>query len=587
MRMMKAWIRGLLLAATTLLPLGAADYVVDPQRGSDSGDGTAAAPWQSFEPLNARALTAGDCVTVHPGRLSSTLAPRACGSAEQPVRIRFLPGRYDWEPAGLLRRRLAISNTNDCPEEPKAIAMELAGVRHLRVEGKQAHFFCRGKMVQIHLEEAADVCLSGFSFDYARPTVSEYRVTELGEHHALCRVHADSAYRLEGGRLIWVGEGWELPSEDCWAQVVRDVNTARRGAPLLGRQRLRELEPGLLRAEFERNPGLELGCGYQERSQRRDGCGVFCERSERIRLVDVEMNFMHGMGIVCQFSQDLRFSCLRVVPSRGRTAAAWADILHCSGCMGQLVVEECLLSAANDDAINVHGTHLRLSALHPDRCGGTLRFCHPQTFGFAAFREGDAVQFTDGETLLPLGEATVRRAELSADGRSMELRWDAPAPETCRCGRDVLENLSATPALTVRHCMVRGITTRGFLVTTRRPVRIIGNGFVSTGMPALLIENDANYWFESGPVQDMEIRGNRFIRCAEPVICFNPQVLRHAGAVHRNIRIEDNDFELLRGCALGLRATEAVSFLGNRCRAPEPAQAPLIRCDHSPQPTTD
>ncbi|OKI45819.1 hypothetical protein A6A29_30005 [Streptomyces sp. TSRI0281] len=63
-------------------------------------------------------------------------------------------------------------------------------------------------------------------------------------------------------------------------------------------------------------------------------------------------------------------------------------------------------------------------------------------------------------------------------------------------------------------------------------------------MSSVFISSDACRWYESGPVRDVLIRNNAFLRPASPVIFVEPtdQVTDEADAVHRNIRVEDNEF---------------------------------------------
>lgn len=577
---------GTMLGIALLVTAEAREYVVDPVRGTDSGEGSAASPWQSFAPLNRVKLEAGDHVTVHPGELRASLAPQGGGKEGEAVSIRFLPGDYHWIPGQLNARPLIISNTNDRPHDDKTIAMDLQGNRHLHISGDGAHFYCHGKMVQIHLDRCADIRLSGFSYDYARPTVSEYTATRVTAHYTDFTVHPDSQYRIENGRIIWMGHGWSL-DDTGWVQEVDPVRrTVRRNGPSIMRMPSEEIAPGIIRVRYPHNPGFFPGNTYQYRAYTRDCCGVFCHRSSRIQYEKLSFHFMHGMGIVSQFSRDLTFDKLRVAPREGskRTACAWADILHFSGCSGHITVRDSLLSHANDDAINVHGTHLRIMKAEGNKL--TVRFMHKQTWGFAAFAPGDSVQFTSARHLRSLGEAVITRADLSADGREMTLEIDREVPTGVTPERDVLENVSATPSITVERCKVDMISTRGFLLTTRRPIIIRDTEFIRTGMPAILVENDANFWFESGPVHNMLIEGCRFDTCSEPVICFNPQNKIFQGAVHRNIRIENNHFELMKGCALQLYSTEHCSFLNNTFHNPT-KYSPLFLLRHADHFTHD
>lgn len=49
---------------------------------------------------------------------------------------------------------------------------------------------------------------------------------------------------------------------------------------------------------------------------------------------------------------------------------------------------------AQDDPINVHGTHLKVIAYEPGN-KIVVRFMHPQSYGFEAFFPGDEVEFTE------------------------------------------------------------------------------------------------------------------------------------------------------------------------------------------------
>jgi hypothetical protein len=108
------------------------------------------------------------------------------------------------------------------------------------------------------------------------------------------------------------------------------------------------------------------------------------------------------------------------------------------------------------------------------------------------------------------------------------------------------------------------IPTRGFLITTRRPVRVEDNDFHATNMSAILIENDASGCFESSCVRDMLIRNNRFHHCGEPVIQINPHNSVSNPEVHRNIRIENNVFHLRGYITIGAKSTTGLRVTGNR-----------------------
>ena len=80
------------------------------------------------------------------------------------------------------------------------------------------------------------------------------------------------------------------------------------------------------------------------------------------------------------------------------------------------------------------------------------------------------------------------------------------------------------------------------------------------------ISDDANSWFESGPAREVTIRGNRFLKCGEPVIRIRPenQTADPREPVHENIRILDNWFQLTGNDAISARSTRGLTITGNR-----------------------
>jgi hypothetical protein len=80
-----------------------------------------------------------------------------------------------------------------------------------------------------------------------------------------------------------------------------------------------------------------------------------------------------------------------------------------------------------------------------------------------------------------------------------------------------------------------------------------------------LIGDDAKSWYESGMVNDVTIRHNRFINCGTPVIHIAPENEEIAldNPVHRNIRIVDNKFRLNNNPVLHAKSTQGLHVLDN------------------------
>ncbi len=547
-------------------------YHIDPASGDDSRSGRSPAQsWRSLKPLHALLLAPGDRVFLSPGKYAETLMPMGAGTADRPVEIHFAKGEYDFFPAKAKRLALHISNSNDDPHTPKPVAVLLQGVKHFRLQGNGSDLFVHGKMIKILCDHAEDVAVSGLAFDYRRPLVSEFTILGVAEHHADVEIQKDCTYAIENGRFVWIGEGWRSNGTGLNQEVdpADDGRTWRRGGgPLGGVTKAEELAPFRVRLHFNANPGFTKGRIIQFRETFRDMVGGFIVHSRDIAFRDGAFYALGGMGVVHQFSENITYERMRLAPriGGGRTTCAWADMLHFSGCRGRILVDTVTFSGSHDDPVNVHGTYLRLVD-KPAPQQVRVRFMHPQTYGFPAFFAGDTVEFVNHDTLRAYGTNQVVAAEMEG-GKDMLLTLRDPVPPTA--ANDVLENVTWTPSVTIRNCHVSSDSCRGFLLATPRPVVVEGCTFVKTTMSAILIGGEANSWFESGPVRDVVIRGNTFVRCGEPVIHIEPEnrSARPGEPVHRNIRIEGNTFQLKGNTAISAKSVQGLRITGNRFSSP-------------------
>ena len=544
---------------------GGTTYHIDPVAGDDQHAGLARdSAWKSFHHINRLTLAAGDRVEIAaPGPFDQTLALAGAGTAANPVEVRFAPGRYDFHPANSSRQTYQISNTNDDPEGGKAVAILLAGARHLRVSGPGATVVCRGRMIEVCVDGCEDITVSGLSFDYHRPTVSEFRAGAAGDGHIDLAIHEHSQYSISNGKITWLGEGWSKTTGLAQELDLESGIVRRRRDPLAGLS-LEEIRPFLVRARGPHD--MKPGRVYQIRDTRRDCAGVFTRHSRDITWRNVNFRFMHGMGLVHQFSENLTFDSVAIAPdpAGGRTTAAWADCLHLSGCKGRVRVLNSVFSGAHDDAINIHGTYLRFAGRTSDR-EIRVRFMHPQTFGFMAFHPGDAIEFLHSDTMATYASNRVAAARME-NPKDLILTLENALPDNIG-DNDVIENITWTPEVEIRGCRVSHIPTRGFLLTTRGKVLVENNEFLATHMSAIQIDADAASWFESGCVRDLAIRRNRFIRCGDPVIDIHPRNSAPNPSFHRNLRIEHNEFVLRGGHAVRAKSTKGLRVTGNSIRS--------------------
>lgn len=506
-------------------------------------------------------------------------AIEACRESGAQV-LTFPEGRYDFWPAEAVQKEYFVSNTStedECPSKVKTIGLLFENMNGLTIEGNGSHFMFHGRMITWAMDTCQNMKIRNVSMDFERPTMSELTFREVHADHLIIDIHPDSWYELRDGKIQFYGEGWAMKR---FHSILADTIAGRYYYssidPIL-KGKATEIAPLSLRidGDFSKvryQPGQIL----TTRDPHRDQVGAFVNRSKNIELENVAMHYMHGLGIVSQFSENLTYRNVRVVPSRGRAISGFADGMHFSGCRGKVLIENCNFRGMHDDPINVHGTYLQLTEIQsPTRF--KIRFMHGQTYGFDAFLKNDTVAWVTAAALQTKGTTTVKDARLISE-REMIVELADPLPKGIVVG-DCLENLTWTPELTVRGSRFQMTNTRGMLVSTPRKVVIEDNDFQSTGMYAILIAGDVNSWFESGAVTDVLIRNNRFSGCGfnygennSYSISIEPEnhtiVPKHW--VHRNIRIEDNTFRVPNGLVVRARSTDGLTITENRINIQHP-----------------
>lgn len=559
---------------------GNTTYFVNPKTGNDTADGKSANnAWKTLSPLNKLNLATGDKVELFPGEYKYSLHLAGSGTTAEPMIVRFAPGDYNFISDTAIRRNYHFSNANDAPYRPKEVALCFENVSNYKIEGQGARIIINGRMVETVLDHCQNFTVTGLEYTYDRPTVSEFKAVAYGDKWVEIEINKQCDYTIENGQLYWVErEGnqiaWQAvqiydPASGYlyrdWGDHFSNVTSAT------------EISPGRVKLNCSSQPKLKQNVIYQTREWPRYYVGHFIRGSKDIVFKDINVDFMHGLGFLNEFCENLTYENVKVIPrkSSGRTCSAWCDALHFSGCKGQIIVKDCVFSGVNDDPINVHGTHLKImQKTAADKI--RVRFMHALTYGIEAFRAGDDIEFVRNESLKIYASNKVKAVEKLNDYELL-LTLENPAP-TDIGPADVIENITWTPDVHISGCLVELDSTRGFLVTSRGKVIIEDCQFIKTSMAAILIANDAgttanpeNSWYESGPVRDVIIRNNKFIKCAEPVIYIEPENPIYDGPVHKNISILNNEFELSKqyDIAISAKSTQGLTITGNTFKTAE------------------
>lgn len=456
------------------------------------------------------------------------------------------------------------SNTAKQHENPSGLkhtAIYLKNKKDIVIDGNGATVLVHGKMTPLIFDCCENITVKNLVVDYARPTMSEYTV--LSNDNGICdiKINEDCLYRIDGNEIIWLGENdkngkpyWEdshvgnrrynkiyNPETELCRDFRRDD---------MAFEKIEELGDFRLKVHFKKKDvDFVSGEIMQTRNIVRDQTGALFNRCKNLVFDNLRIRFMHGLGMVSQFCNSVTYRNCDFTPAKGRTVASTADFFQFSGCKGKITVENCKARGAHDDYINVHGTHLRIVEKHNER-SVTVRFMHAESWGFQAFEVGDELEFIKWDTLIPYEKTKVTAFEKLND-TDIKLTFDRDLPEI-EIGKDVVENATWTPDLLVKNCDFGPTSGRGILCTTRGKVIIENNRFHKLWGPALLLEDDCNFWYESGYTNEIIFRNNSVVQCEyarmwekSPVIRYTPKVMdeNSTAFVHGKLTLTGNAFE--------------------------------------------
>ncbi len=501
---------------------------------------------------------------------------------EDGTTVSFAPGTYHFWPDNAIKRVLYLSNTDSVKYPEKDIAILLENKKKLTIQGNNTAFIFHGNVMMFAVLGCEDIRFEGITFDYACPSTIDVTVTAAGPEGdgAAAQVSFSPVYGCEtdGRNVTWESERSPYTGKAYWTgknglvlsqHYHRDTGMVQRTSEDLfyNCTAAKKTGSGGLRLLYSGKRNISAGDVFQIRDTIRDSSGIFISGSRNVTLYDLRIGYMHGIGIICQCTENLEVGHVRFqTVEAGRSTASAADFLQVSGCKGKVWIHDSVFDNPHDDPINVHGTFLKVRESAGRKL--VLQYCHDQTMGFQSVFEGDVLRFYDSGTLLPVGEPyNVVRAEGpgSENLTLMEIELDREFSEVS--SHDIVaENISWTPDVLIENNRFEAVSTRGVLVSTCGSVVIRDNTFDRMLMAGIYISCDANGWYESGPVRDVLIERNTFSRCNSYAVLVEPTntVLSEDKKVHENIRIRENTLTGMRLPAVRIKSSGNVSVTDNR-----------------------
>lgn len=432
-----------------------------------------------------------------------------------------------------------------------------------------------------HIHNSTDVSISGLSIEYDYPFVLEGRVVanSAEDRSFTIDVHPDNRFKIEDGELLFMGYDWESPLGE---NIVFDPDTR---SPIYSTELYDVPNASSMKARLLSGSLVELsncrarvmppvGSIYTDKGPHgtnRRYPAFSVQNSNGVTLKSIDIHQSGAMALIVERSSGLRLDGFNTFVREGsdRMLSASADATHFVNCRGVVVLENCRFESMLDDATNIHGTYMKLDQV-VDTNRFRASFGHYQQEGFEFAAKGDTIQFINRATLMPLGVGVVESIDMrSENSYYIDSTFDLRTIE----GLDVaVENISYIASAVIRNCRVRYNRARSLLISTKGDVLIERCEFASM-MAGIRVCGDANYWFESGDVGNLTVRGNRFtdlgiggyspqaILQIDPVISKNK---RGEGYYHRKVVFEDNLIETFDSQVIYALSVDSLIIRNNR-----------------------
>ena len=503
------------------------------------------------------------------------------------VILRFPEGRYEFHEKGAAVREYYISNHDQT--NPKKVGIALEDMKNLTLDGQGSEFVFHGRMLPVSLLRSENCLLKNFSIDFENPHIAQVKIVENDPQDGII-FEPDSwvDYRIAKDSIFEAyGEGWTM--RHSWGIAFDGdtkhlvYNTSDIGCPTKGAS---EVAPRRIHAPGWKDARLVPGTVVAMRGWGRPTPGIFLSHDVNTTIENVKVHYAEGMGLLAQLCENItleKFGVCLKGDADPRYFTTQADATHFSGCKGKIVSCNGLYEGMMDDAINVHGTYLKV-VKRVDDCTLVGRYMHGQSWGFEWGCPGDEVQFIRSNTMELVGKQnkiiSIRPydKEQTEGAREFLITFQEPVDQVINEQSGFgIENLTWTPEVLFSGNVIRNNRARGSLFSTPRKTIVENNLFDHTSGAAILLCGDCNGWFETGACRHVIIRKNRFVNALTNLFQFTNAVISiypeipdlkgqqqyFHGGPEGGIVIEDNEFETFDAPILYAKSVDGLVFRNN------------------------
>lgn len=497
------------------------------------------------------------------------------------VIIEMEEGRYYFHTEKAVKRRYFISNHDQT--EYKKVGVPLENLHNVTLQGNGAEFIFYGSMLPLSLVGSKNCTLQDFSIDFINPHISQAEVISNNGKQVIYRLEPWVEWTVKDSVLYTHGEDWEYKSDYSIAFDGKKRNIIADTSDMFVKTKgVYVNADGNIVANGWNNNKLKVGDKIAIRTGDRPAPGIFLADNVNTKIENITVHYAEGMGLLAQMCENIDINKFNVALRNNdpRYFTTQADATHFSGCKGIINVRNGIYESMMDDAINVHGTYLRIV----ERTNNNTLLCeymHIQSYGFRWGEPGDEVQFVQSNTMEIAGEKNHIKSITPVDAAindgvklfSIEFTNEVPVNIDPTKGNFGVENLTWTPEVVFEGNIIRNNRARGALFSTPRKVVASYNLFDHTSGSGILLCGDCNGWYETGACRDVLIEGNTFINPLTSMFQFTnaiisifpeiPQLEQQKQYFHSGIVIRNNVFNTSTPHLLYAKSVDGIVFKSN------------------------
>lgn len=503
------------------------------------------------------------------------------------IKIVLEKGTYFCKPDYATEKYCAITNHGN---GSKKIIFPIKGFKKVEIEGNGATILCHGQLFPFLIEECNEVNISGITINWDIPFTFLAEVIDINRKEGWREVRPlrdGFSWKIEKNKIMFPNIdgfnysilGSTLPFDKEKKKVVTGAQDMHSDP-----SKVVELPNGNLRIYEKQKyypPIGSLLSSKGDREKDRYAPAFDFKECQNITLNNVTVHHALGMAYLFERSENIKIRGCKVVlpPNSDRVISSTADATHFANCKGDILIEGCTFENMLDDGTNVHGTYVEVNKIIDSK---TIRVAlkHFEQLGFKFAAPGDEVWFIKYPSPARAETNTVTKINIINE-TYMDLTFANAIPSDLKTG-DVVENKTWNPTFTVRGCTIRNHRARNLILKT--PLKtVIENNNLSSMMSAILFRGETFFWFESGAVNDVTIRNNKFKNyadCGKPhaAIYITPRLGKNFDQTEcydKNINIINNEIDGFNPRVVWADRAENLIIKGNRINLNNEEKAPF------------